>query len=65
MFWLLILAGGTIALAFFLLMDIATVPAREREQLDPPGRGVRQTPSDLEHERAATTGRSRTARSSP
>jgi tight adherence protein C len=30
MFWLLILAGGTIALAFFLLMDLATVPARER-----------------------------------
>ncbi len=30
MIWLLIIAGGSIALAFFLLMDIATVPARER-----------------------------------
>jgi tight adherence protein C len=30
MLWLLIIAGGSIALAFFLLMDIATVPARER-----------------------------------
>jgi tight adherence protein C len=30
MLWLLIIAGGSIALAFFLLMDLATVPARER-----------------------------------
>jgi tight adherence protein C len=30
MLWLLILAGGSIALAFFLLMDLATQPARER-----------------------------------
>src|SRR5262245_18120170 len=30
MIWLLIIAGGTIALAFFLLMDLATLPARER-----------------------------------
>ena len=30
MIWLLILAGGSVALAFFLLMDVATQPARER-----------------------------------
>jgi tight adherence protein C len=30
MIWLLIIAGGSIALAFFLLMDLATLPARER-----------------------------------
>jgi tight adherence protein C len=30
MIWPLIIAGGAVALAFFLLMDIATVPARER-----------------------------------
>ena len=30
MIWLLIIAGGTVALAFFLLMDVATLPARER-----------------------------------
>jgi tight adherence protein C len=30
MLWLLILAGGTVALAFFLLMDVASQPARER-----------------------------------
>ena len=30
MIWPLILAGGIVALAFFLLMDIATQPARER-----------------------------------
>jgi tight adherence protein C len=30
MIWTLIIAGGAVALAFFLLMDIATLPARER-----------------------------------
>jgi tight adherence protein C len=30
MLWLLIIAGASIALAFFLLLDIATLPARER-----------------------------------
>ncbi|MGH3022670.1 MAG: type II secretion system F family protein [Gaiellaceae bacterium] len=30
MFWLLLIAGGSVALAFFLLMDVATAPARER-----------------------------------
>ena len=30
MIWPLILAGGIIAFAFFLLMDVATLPARER-----------------------------------
>ena len=30
MIWLLIIAGGAVALAFFLLMDVATLPARER-----------------------------------
>jgi tight adherence protein C len=30
MLWLLILAGGSVALAFFLLMDVASQPARER-----------------------------------
>jgi tight adherence protein C len=30
MIWPLILAGGIVALAFFLLMDVATLPARER-----------------------------------
>ncbi|MGH3040627.1 MAG: type II secretion system F family protein [Gaiellaceae bacterium] len=30
MLWLLIIAGASIALAFFLLMDLATLPARER-----------------------------------
>ena len=30
MVWLLIIAGGTVALAFFLLMDLATLAARER-----------------------------------
>ena len=30
MLWLLIIAGASIALAFFLLMDVATQPARER-----------------------------------
>jgi tight adherence protein C len=30
MLWLLIIAGGSVALAFFLLMEIATQPARER-----------------------------------
>jgi tight adherence protein C len=30
MIWPLLIAGGAVALAFFLLMDIATVPARER-----------------------------------
>lgn len=30
MIWLLILAGGSIALAFFLLIDVATLPARQR-----------------------------------
>ena len=30
MIWLLIIAGGSVALAFFLLMEIATLPARER-----------------------------------
>src|SRR5262245_35396187 len=30
MIWLLIIAGGVVALAFFLLMDLATLPARER-----------------------------------
>ena len=30
MVWLLIIAGGAVALAFFLLMDLATLPARER-----------------------------------
>ena len=30
MIWALIIAGGIVALAFFLLMDVATMPARER-----------------------------------
>jgi tight adherence protein C len=30
MIWTLIIAGGAVALAFFLLMDLATLPARER-----------------------------------
>jgi len=30
MTWLLVLAGASVALAFFLLMDIVTLPARER-----------------------------------
>jgi tight adherence protein C len=30
MLWLLIIAGASIALAFFLLMDVATLPARQR-----------------------------------
>jgi tight adherence protein C len=30
MIWLLIIAGGAVAFAFFLLMDVATLPARER-----------------------------------
>jgi tight adherence protein C len=30
MIWLLLIAGGSVALAFFLLMDVATAPARER-----------------------------------
>jgi tight adherence protein C len=30
MIWPLLIAGGAVALAFFLLMDLATVPARER-----------------------------------
>jgi tight adherence protein C len=30
MIWTLVIAGGAVALAFFLLMDIATLPARER-----------------------------------
>ena len=30
MIWPLIIAGGAVALAFFLLMDLATLPARER-----------------------------------
>jgi tight adherence protein C len=30
MLWLLILAAGSVALAFFLLMDVASQPARER-----------------------------------
>ena len=30
MIWPLIIAGGIVALAFFLLMDVATLPARER-----------------------------------
>ena len=30
MLWLLILAGGAVALAFFVLMDVATLPARQR-----------------------------------
>jgi tight adherence protein C len=30
MIWLLFIAGGAVALAFFLLMDLATLPARER-----------------------------------
>ncbi len=30
MFWLLLIAGGSVAFAFFLLMDVATQPARER-----------------------------------
>jgi tight adherence protein C len=30
MIWTLIIAGGAVALAFFLLMDIATLPSRER-----------------------------------
>ena len=30
MIWPLIIAGGVVALAFFLLMDLATLPARER-----------------------------------
>jgi tight adherence protein C len=30
MIWTLIIAGGIVALAFFLLMDVATMPARER-----------------------------------
>jgi tight adherence protein C len=30
MIWLLILAGGAVALAFFVLMDVATLPARQR-----------------------------------
>ncbi|HXV33380.1 MAG TPA: type II secretion system F family protein [Gaiellaceae bacterium] len=30
MIWTLIIAGGAVALAFFLLMDVATLPARER-----------------------------------
>jgi tight adherence protein C len=30
MIWTLIIAGGAVALAFYLLMDVATVPARER-----------------------------------
>jgi tight adherence protein C len=30
MLWMLILAGGAVALAFFLLMDVATLPSRER-----------------------------------
>jgi tight adherence protein C len=30
MLWLLVLAGGTLALAFFVLMDVATLPARQR-----------------------------------
>ena len=30
MLWLLLIAGASVALAFFLLMDVATAPARER-----------------------------------
>ena len=30
MLLLLLIAGGSVALAFFLLMDMATAPARER-----------------------------------
>ena len=30
MIWTLIIAGGAVAFAFFLLMDLATLPARER-----------------------------------
>ena len=30
MFWLLLIAGGSVAFAFFLLMDVTTQPARER-----------------------------------
>ena len=42
MIWALIIAGGIVALAFFLLMDVATMPARERAGLDPARGRVRQ-----------------------
>ena len=48
MIWLLVAAGATIALAFFLLMDLATLPARQR------GGSIR---------RAATYGKTRTVAS--